>query len=397
MSFIYLDHAASTPLHPLALSTLQHSLATDFANPSAAHPLGRRLLEEINGCRQKILSLLQAPSKGRFLFTSSATEANNMLLQGLLKTLPAGGRIFYSSADHPSLTQTLRKCSPPSLHLQEIPLLATGEVNLPLLATQLPCCTLFVLSHVNNHSGTIAPLFELCSLIRKISPQTHIHIDASQSFAKIPLSLRDLPIDSMSFSAHKMGGPKGVAGLYLAKNVVLPPLLYGGDQEEGLRSSTLCASLILGWQAAISAALEENQGQISQRLERLTFLGLAFKERLQHSIPAVLFPFGPSPQVSPYILTFIVPGLSSDILLRHLAEKNIFLSSSSACSSRIKGESTVFKALNLPSQFHKNVLRASLGPQTTGAELECLAQALEVMVAELLELKSPSTRKSHEL
>lgn len=397
MKKIYLDHAASTSLREKALHVLSKAYREDYANPGAVHSLGKNLLERIEQCRSFFLETLQAGNEDQFIFTSSATESNNILLQGLIQNLTPNEKVLISSADHPSLTLPVQRPRGAKVDeaaqnplVLEIPLQENGHIHYPQLAASLSQKPHFIaLSHVNNHTGTCHPLENLCSFIKEIHPAIHIHVDAVQSFGKLPISVKNRKIDSITFSAHKMGGPKGVAGLYLASHVKIPPLFFGGGQEAGLRSSTLNAPLIFSW----SSATEESLQEAASDFQHLTNLVKHLKEDLKARLPQLEFPFDSEFGVSPYILTFLLPHLSSDIILRHLEEKNIFISSSSACSSRQKGTSPVFTALHLPKHLHKNVLRVSLSGQTTLEEILNFSETLTQIVHDLLPLTERNYRR----
>lgn len=359
---LYLDHAASTPLRPGALQVLKTSMKEDFANPSSAHRLGRDLRRRIETCREKFLEFLGAGEGDRLIFTGSATEANNTIIRGL--GLRAGDPVVFSFADHPSVTAPMERLEKRDIQVKELPLQRDGTPDEPALL-KLPDKTvkLVILTHVNNQSGTITDICRLSSEIKVISPDTHIHVDAAQGFGKILFSLKEGHIDSLCISSHKIGGSKGIAGLYLREGVQLSPLLYGGGQEDGLRSSTQAAPLVFSFYEAAADAINT----IDFSLDHVTAMNQLARERLKEKISMVRFPF--VKYSSPYILTFILPGIPSDIILRHLEQQGIMISSTSACSSRIKGTNPVFTALHLPINEHKFVLRASFSHETTGVDI----------------------------
>ena len=374
---IYLDHAASTPVLPEALTLLSESYAQDFANPSAAHRLGKDLAKKLSGARESLKSMLGSATTDQLIFCSSATEANNLLISGL--DLKAGEILLYSEADHPSLNGPV-KCLP------------CERVALPLdhgtISPQKLACLinervkLVLISQVNNHSGNIQDIEALSRLIKTQAPKAHIHVDASQSFTKIDIDLKKWNIDSLALSSHKMGGPRGVAALWLKKGVKLKATWEGGGQEFALRPSTEALPLILSFVEASRIALSRKE----ESAKHLSTLAAHLENLLKESIPGLLFPFENSLRSSS-IITFVIPGISSDILLRLMEEKNIFVSSSSACSSKIKGHSSVFEALGIPSHFHKNVLRISLAPSSTKVEIESFVSTLGTILRDLSFLK----------
>lgn len=374
----YFDYAASTPLYTEVLATLQQSLINDFANPSSKHLLGHELTEKIEIFRRQFLESLNAASDDHFYFTSSATESNNTVLQGL--TLNEGDTIIYSKSDHPSMVEPIefiaaeKKCV-----LKEIPLNSDGTINLEEFSILLDASVkLVALTHVNNQSGVIFDILLLSNLI-KVKSKAFIHVDAVQSFGKIAVSLNSA-IDSLSFSAHKLGGPKGIAGLFLKKNHALRPLLLGGGQEQGFRSGTEAFPLIAAFHQAmkISTANIELEYKITAEFKN------KIKEALLTAIPEMLVPFN---NTSPYIFSFIIPGISSDILLRHLEMKEVYISSTSACSSKIVGTNPSLSALLIPEHLHKNFLRISFSQMTNEQEVEMLIQEFKKVWSSLKHLK----------
>jgi cysteine desulfurase len=372
-AMLYLDYAASTPLCNEALEALEHSLKADFANPSAAHKLGKDLSKKIEETRQLFLKSLGATREDQFIFTSSATESNNLLIAGL----SGQGKIFYSEADHPSQVVPVKQLE--GRELCSIPLHKNGSIDVDSFLDKIdPSTSLVLLSQVNNHSGNLHSISDLSQKIKEINPKTHIHVDGVQGYSKIPLDISKTAIDSYSLSSHKIEGPKGIAGLFLKKGISLTPLFFGGGQENGLRSSTQAAPLIFSF----AAAAEKNCKLLDESYSKVEILNQSLRRAVASKLDTVIFPF-PGDQTSPYILTLLVPGISSDIILRHLEQKNIFLSSSSACSSKVKGINPVFSALGIDQQYHKNVLRISLSDSVSQQDLDYFVEEFSEVLDEL--------------
>jgi len=324
------------------------------------------------------LEYLGASTGDRLVFTASATESNNMVIRGI--GLKEGDTAAVCSADHPSVTVPAQQLAAQNIGIKEIPLKPGGIIDEQVFLQSLdPPVKLVVLSHVNNQSGVVTDVVGLSREIKKINPGIHVHVDAAQGFGKLPISLckSQTGIDSLCVSAHKIGGPKGAAALYLRNGVNVAPLLYGGGQEEGYRASTHAAPLIFSFCEAAREAVEN----LESSLAHVTGLNRMVRERVKKKIEAADFPFAETS--GPYILTFLLPGISSDIILRHLEQKDIYISSTSACSSRIKGTNAVFTALHIPPDRQKNVLRVSFAKQTTRAEVETFCDTLAIIYDEL--------------
>ena len=349
---IYLDCAASTPLHPEVLDELERAQKEDFANPSSAHKFARSLNKKVEAAARLIRESLEGGEEGDYLvFTSGATEANNALIKGL--SYSSGDEIILTHADHPSLTVPATEQGARGVLVKEYPLGQSGEICVQSLLDLMTSRTrLVTLSSVNSQSGSWQDLEALVGQIKENWPKALVHVDATQSFTKLPLNIKE--IDSVAFSGHKIGGPKGIGGLYGKKTTVLTPLFHGGGQQEGRRSSTVPVPLILALAKAVEVTTREREDNFCKAREKNTIL----RRKLLEKVPQIIFPFS-FEKTSPYILTFICPGIPSDIILRHLEEENIFLASTSACSSKKKGFNKTFAALGIEPQWHDNVLRLS--------------------------------------
>lgn len=366
----YFDHAATTAIYPEVLDLLNRSFREDFANPNSQYMLGKDLLSKIDESRVFFLKVLNAKKDDSFIFTASATESNNTVIKGI--EFNAGDVVLYSKADHPSLVEPIEKMTAEKkLILKNIP--ADIEAFKELIT---PDVKLVALTHVNNQSGVICDIEKLSQLVKEKS-SAHVHVDAAQSFAKININVEKF-IDSMSITSHKIGGPKGVAGLYLKKGHKVKPLLLGGSQESGFRASTQVYPLI----AAFTLASKISLAKKNESFQTLKKIRKDLEDSLKKILPKVQFPF-PYENTSPYILTFILPGISSDIFLRHLETRNFYLSSTSACSSKIKGFNPTFAALDIAENYHKNVIRLSFGMDTNSESVNELSDAITSVWSDL--------------
>jgi len=377
---IYLDHAASTSMWDAALDVLMRSSREDYCNPSSSHKFGRGILKKIENSRKFMLDFLNAGSLYDLFFTSSATESNNTVIRGL--NLGEGDIVYVSKADHPSLLKPAENLEKSGAIINYIPMREDGGVDLGELLNLINGKEkLLVISFVNNQSGNINDVIDIAAKVKERNKLVHVHVDGVQGFCKIPFSLSDGSIDSFSVSSHKIGGPKGAAALYLRKVIVLDPLLSGGGQEGGLRSSTRAAPLILSFTESVRYL----SSRYEKDIEDVSDLNNRVKRILGKSIPGILFPFSGN-NISPYILNLIIPGISSDIVVRHLEEKDVFISTTSACSSGDKGENPVFKALGIPVKSHNFVYRVSFSGKTTENEVQIFCSEIISIYKELSEL-----------
>lgn len=374
---LYFDHAASSPLCPEALEILQKTMKEDFANPSAAHKWGIELSKKTETIREDFLKKLKAQKGSRLIFTGSASESNNTVIKGL--GLKAGDAIYVSLGDHASLVKPVLSLKEMGVEVRELPLNEVGVPCIELLPESFDEQTkLILVSTVNSQSGGYLQVEDFAKALKNKAPHVHLHVDAVQSFGKFPLELNTKDIDSLAISAHKMGGPKGVAGLWLNKNISLTPLLHGGNQEVDARSSTIAYPMIASFHKAYEVA-EENR---EEYLEKMAVLRAQLISGLNEIAPELEFPFDLA-KCSPYIISVLWRGISSDIVLRHLEQKDVAIASTSACSSKIKGDNPTMKALGLSSSLHKFVLRISIGKSTTEEEILSFLSLFKEVHAEL--------------
>lgn len=368
---LYFDHSASTPVGEKSLETLHSSFQNDFANPSSAHKLGRNLTKELEKIRADFCKALDAPASltnNQFIFTSSATESNNMIIKGL--ALNSQDEVLFSRADHPSVVAPVLSLEKFGIIAKEYKLNKNGQINIDdLLKSLTNRCKLIIVTAVNNQSGSLHNILELSKIIKTKFEKIHIHIDASQSFMKYNFSIKDTNIDSMSISGHKVLAPKGIAGLYIKNTAKFDALFNGGGQEFKLRPSTISLPLIKAFRAAVFHDCKKEYGNI----DYVSSLNQKIRAGILEIESKCEFPFTLE-VTSVYIITFILPNISSDIILRHLEEKDIFLSSSSACSSRAKGHNNVFEALGIETSKHKWVLRLSITGSTKVEEVDKFLQ-----------------------
>ncbi len=367
---IYLDNAAAAPMTETAMNAYL-AAAKEAGNPSAAHAQGRKLQEDIAAERAYFLSLFRPAAASlekeeAFIFCSSLTEANNMMWRGL--TLRPGDEIFFSPADHPSLTmvQDFYATSPLAaggIKVRPLPL-ERGRLDEAMFFASLgPQTKLILLSSVNNTCGLINPVERWSWEIKRHAPQALIHLDHGQGFLKHPLQTHCF--DSIAVPSIKIGGPGGIAGLWLRQKTIWHPWLYGGGHEYNLRASSLTYPLI----KSFAAAVREQVPQVAARAKTAAHLKQVFQQTLRQEVEGIRFWVEEDDEgqengqgltaFSPYMTLAYFPKVSSDILMRYLEREDIMVAASSACSSHIAGYDPVLAALGLLESDHKKVLRFS--------------------------------------
>ncbi|PIK16319.1 aminotransferase class V-fold PLP-dependent enzyme [Halobacteriovorax sp. JY17] len=373
---IYFDHAASTPIVEASLNIYTESLVEDFANPSAAHKLGKSSMKKVERARTQVLKLLKAKKSDQLIFLSSATEANNLAIKGV--PLEKGSRVHFSLGDHPSTVEPVKSLLAEQV---EIPLQVGGGINEEaFLKTLNENSKLIVLSHVNNQSGNLYNILSLAKRAKEIIPGIHIHVDGVQALTKVEVNL-SAHIDTYTISGHKIGAPKGIGALFIRNDVDLRTQLHGGGHEFGVRSSTVNTPLILSFAEAIRIGFESRESAFSH-IEEVNSL---MRKELTKRELGIEFPFS-FEETSPYILSFLLPSISSDIVLRHLEMKEIFVASSSACSSKAKGYNAGFDAMKIHESQHKFVLRTSFSKDSTVLEVQEFVEEFSKIIREIKSL-----------
>jgi cysteine desulfurase len=374
---IYLDHQATTPCEPAVVEAMAPWWNEQFANPaSRSHRPGLLAAAAVEQARGQIAGGLGVPSSA-VVFTSGATEANNLALKGLAEAeLEAGGNrrhLLCLSTEHKAVLDPLRYLSRHGFALTELPVRPTGLVDLEQLTEHLRDDTLLVsVMAANNEIGVLQPIRAIAQLCR--ARGIRFHCDGAQAVGHIPLQPAELGIDLLSISGHKLYGPKGIGALVVAADVRLAPQLHGGSQERGLRAGSLPLPLIVGLAKALELALADQ----TVRTERLAALRDRLWQRLQ-TLGGIHRNGAASPRLA-HNLSIWIEGVDSAGLQRAL-RPSLALSSGSACSS---GEpSHVLQALGLSRQQAATALRFGLGRRTSAADIETAAELVSAAITEL--------------
>ncbi len=379
--FCYLDHAATSPLRPEVEETVLRVFREEWGNPSSLHSLGaraRRVLEEARAFLQGTLGA------SRVIFTSGATEANNLAVRGRIQgKRPC--RVLALATEHSSVLETLKAMEKEGHRVTLLPVDREGVLRMEELENALgPSVRLLCLLGANNETGTIQPLEKVVPLAREKAPNAWIHVDWVQGYGRSRFDLDSLDVDSASISGHKLGAPQGIGALALRKRDGLQPCLTGGGQEEGARAGTENLPGAAGLAKAAEKAFE-NAREEWERLEALRrdlLSGLedrAGETRLN----------GPREGGLPHILNVSFPGVPGEVLLHHLEKENVYVGTGAACSGKRKGGSHVLAAMGTPPWAAASALRFSLGYTTTPAEID---RILEVLPPILERLRGPGRK-----
>ena len=370
MEKIYLDHNATTPLHPEVLNAMLPALQDNFGNPSSIHSFGRSARVQLDEAREKVARLIGA-SSSEIIFTSGGTEANNLALLGVaLKDKEK--KIITSKTEHPSVLNPCRQLEEQGVEVHYLDVDRFGRIDINNLESQITESTALIsLQHANSETGVLQDIKKISKLAR--SNGVLFHTDAVQSVAKIEFDLKDYPVDMLSISAHKFNGPKGVGALYLRKGT---PALFapvcGGSQEKKRRGGTENVAGIIGFGKACEMAIERVS---TLEVSRVAELKDYFYNKVYEMIPGTEL-FGDMQNSLPNTLNLGFAGVEGDTLLIAMDMEGVAVSTGSACSSGTGLPSYVLQAMGLPDKKINSSIRFSLGCRTTKTELDSVLKTL---------------------
>ena len=372
---IYLDNSATTRVLPEAADAAYRAMTEQFYNPASAYKPAVAAEKAVELARANLAAALGS-SANEVLFTSGGTESNNMAITGVLKPVRGKKRIITTASEHPSVYEVFRSLdSAQETEVVFVGLNADGTVNLNKLEAALSEDTALVsVMHVNNEVGAINDLDAVSALIRQRAPGALLHSDGVQAFCKLPFGKN--AADLYSISAHKFHAPKGVGALLVKNGVKFAGGQIGGGQERNLRSGTTNVPGIL----ALDAALLQYRANQAQWIAAMRACKLRLWENLSR-LPDV-FLNGPSPEAgAPHILNVSFPGVRGEVLVNALSEREIYVSTGSACSTHKKGQNRILAAMGITKDRAEGALRFSLCPLNTVEEMDTAAAMLEEQVS----------------
>lgn len=376
---IYLDFNASTPPDPSVVAAMQAWLGSRHANPHAAHMAGQRAAAEIDKAILSIRKLINA-SSGEILFTSGATESNNLALFGVASSDPCSTRVLCTKIEHKSVLEVTNKLALDGVTICPLGVDVNGYISLKnvtdILSENNLNNTVVSVMHANNEIGTVQPIHRIAELKDKFN--FLLHVDAAQSLGRLPLDVDEMGIDLLSFSAHKMYGPAGIGGLFVSKAAkrYLKPLLYGGGQQNGMRPGTLPVFLVAGFGVACEKALDlmnadsRNAKQLAELFcDRLSSYGVSFRR------------ISPTHDGLPGLVSICLHEIEGEDLLLRVAPF-LSISTGSACSSREIRGSHVLREIGLGEREARSVVRIGFGRSSTVSDAtraaEVIADAIRV-------------------
>lgn len=378
----YLDNAATTKVYKNVADIVEKVLVEDFANPSSLYNKGLDAEKYIRNTKEIIAGNLKVEDK-EIIFTSGGTESNNLALIGVaFANKRAGNHIITSNIEHPSVSNVMEFLEEQGFEISYIPVDKYGRILIDELEKEVKAGTILVsIMYVNNEIGSVQDLSLISKTIKEKNPNVLLHTDAIQAFGKYKIYPKREGIDLLSISGHKIHGPKGIGALYVGDKVKIKPLLFGGGQEDGRRSGTENVPGIAGLGQAINDIYENHEEKINslyQLKQRLidginkinTNLGDIYVNGIEDDIK----------KTAPNIVSVSFKGVRSEVLLHALEERNVYVSSGSACSSNRPDVSGTLKAIGINQDLLNATLRFSFSFYTKPEEIDYALKEIEKLI-----------------
>ena len=372
---VYLDHNASTPVHPEVVEAMLPYFSERFGNPSSVHGFGREAREGLETAREQVAHFLRV-GKEEVVFTSGGTESDNMAVKGVAMARRQG-HIITSKIEHHAVLRAVETLESQGFAATYLDVDGYGMVDPDSLRRAIrPDTILISLMHANSEIGTIQPARQLGAIARERG--IPFHMDAVQTFGKVPIDLDAFNIDMLSFSSHKIYGPKGVAGLYIRKGTKMVSLQHGGEHERRRRAGTENVAGIVGF----GKAIEIRGRDMVEEGQRLTGLRDRLWEGLKARVPEVRLNGHPTERV-PGTCNVCFRHVESESIVLGLDLKGIGVSAGSACTSGNVEPSYVLVAMGVPVEWAMGAVRHSLGRSTTAQDIDYVLDSTEPLVAKL--------------
>lgn len=380
---IYLDNCSTTRPREEVVNILLESMRDDFGNPSSLHRLGMRSEKRVKEAREYIAKYLNV-NNNEVYFTSGGTESNNIAIQSIVNKLRKRGKhIITTKIEHPSVLNIMKNYEQQGFDITYLNVDSLGYISLEELRNAIREDTILIaVMHVNNEIGSIQPIAEIKNIINLVNPNVLLHVDGVQGFGKVESYLKKWGIDSYSFSGHKIYGPKGIGGLFIDKKHTLTPIVFGGNQERGLRSGTENLIGIIGFGEAVRIMTQN----FNSEAEHVFKLKKYFANKIKDEIQDIRLNTSLDESSSPYILNISFNHVRGEVLLHYLEDKDIYVSTSSACSSKGTEKSHVLKSICLKNEEIEGAIRFCFSYENTMEDMDYTAQVLKESVADIRQI-----------
>jgi cysteine desulfurase len=374
---IFLDHNSTTPVHPEVVEAMLPYFSEKYGNPSSVHSFGRETKVAPEEAREKLAKFLNA-SPSEICFTGCGSESDNLAVKGIAwANQDKGKHIITSKIEHPAVIESCQWLEKQGFEVTYLPVDKYGLINPDDLRKAIRKDTILVsIMQANNEIGTIQPIRELSKIAHESG--VYFHTDAVQSAGKILVDVKELDVDLLSLSGHKLYAPKGVGVLYIKQGTKIDIWLHGGSQERGRRSGTENVAYIVGFGKACEIA----QRDLAMLSEKMTNFSTVFWEKIKAAIPDVLLNGHPMERI-PNTLNLAFPGCDAQSLIMALDLQGVAVASGAACHSGAVNPSSVLAALGLPTEVALSSVRISFGRENSMEDVEYVTGILPGMVEKM--------------
>lgn len=372
----YLDNSATTCAFARVCDIMMKTMSEDYGNPSSLHSKGFHAEHYVNEAREAVAKSLRVSDR-EIIFTSGGTESNNMALIGCaMANKRKGNHLITTVFEHASVGNTMRFLEEQGFRVTYLPVDHEGTVSLKALEEAIcPETILVSVMYVNNEIGSVQPIEEIAKIIRRKKPDILFHVDAIQAFGKYVIRPRRQGIDLLSVSGHKIHGPKGTGFLYIKDKVKIKPIIFGGEQQHGMRSGTENVPGIAGLGEAVKEIYKDHDARVAGMYE----LKKLFVEQLA-DLDGIVINGQSLMKGAPHIVSVSFRGVRSEVLLHALEERGIYVSAGSACSSNHPAVSGTLKSIGVEKELLDSTLRFSFSIFTTADEIRYAADTLKELV-----------------
>ena len=369
---VYLDNSATTRCFGEVAELMTKIMCEDYGNPSSLHRKGVQAEQYIRYAKETIAKNLKVNEKEIF-FTSGGTESDNLALRGCAyANCRAGRHLITTQIEHPAILQTMKQLEEEGFRVTYLPVDEKGCIRPEDLQRAITGETILVsIMHTNNEVGSLQPIEEAGALIKRMNPRILFHVDAVQGYGKFRILPKKMHIDLLSVSGHKIHGPKGIGFLYVDEKVKIKPILFGGGQQNGLRSGTENVPAIAG----LAKAIEIVYSKLDREVEELYQIKEAFVEGVKQ-IPDVFVNGHSGRDGAPHVVSVSFQGVRSEVLLHALEDKGVYVSAGSACSAHKPQPSATLQAMGIDKELLGSTIRFSFSVFTTMDEISYTLQCL---------------------
>ena len=376
---VYLDNSATTKCFAEVAELMTKIMCEDYGNPSSLHRKGVQAEQYIRYAKETIAKNLKVNEKEIF-FTSGGTESDNLALRGCAyANCRAGRHLITTQIEHPAILQTMKQLEEEGFRVTYLPVDEKGCIRPEDLQRAITGETILVsIMHTNNEVGSLQPIEEVGALIKRMNPRILFHVDAVQGYGKFRILPKKMHIDLLSVSGHKIHGPKGIGFLYVDEKAKIKPILFGGGQQNGLRSGTENVPAAAG----LAKAIEIVYGDLDREVEELYRIKEAFVAGVE-KIPDVFVNGHPGRDGAPHVVSVSFQGVRSEVLLHALEDKGVYVSAGSACSAHKPQPSATLQAMGIDKELLGSTIRFSFSVFTTmdevGYTLQCLYDIIPML------------------